>query len=141
MKYVIFLVFICFSQTSLAEIYKWTDEQGNVHYGDAKNRPEDTKTEKVDFGINTYESTGVDNNSAKPEKVVMYSTSWCGYCKKARNYFLAKNIPFVEYDIEKDRNAKRRYDQIGGSGVPVILYKGGRINGFNRSSFDRLYRR
>ncbi|MFL0802031.1 MAG: glutaredoxin family protein [Agarilytica sp.] len=141
MKYVIFLVFICFSQTSLAEIYKWTDEQGNVHYGDAKNRPENTKTEKVDIGINTYEATGVDNNSAKSEKVVMYSTSWCGYCKKARNYFLAKNIPFVEYDIEKDRNAKRRYDQIGGSGVPVILYKGGRINGFNPSSFDRLYRR
>ncbi|WP_198147347.1 glutaredoxin family protein [Gilvimarinus polysaccharolyticus] len=35
-----------------------------------------------------------------PTRVVMYA-SWCGYCKKARRYFRANNIPFTEYDIEK----------------------------------------
>ncbi len=141
MKYIFVLAVIFFSSTSMSAVFKWTDESGKTHYSDSKNLPKNTQAEKVDIGINTYESLGAEEKLANPEQVVMYSTSWCGYCKKARNYFLAKNIPFVEYDIEKDRNAKRRYDQIGGAGVPVILYKGGRINGFNQSSFDRLYRR
>ncbi len=141
MKYFIILWIVFFSNVSVSEVFKWTDESGNVHYGDSKNLPENTQVKKVDIGVNISDSTSSDVNSSRSEKVVMYSTTWCGYCKRARNYFISKNIPFVEYDIEKDRVAKRRYDQIGGSGVPVILYKGGRINGFSVASFNHLYRR
>lgn len=66
------------------------------------------------------------------------STSWCGYCKKARNYFRAKGITFTEYSIEKSRRAKRDYDAIGGNGVPVILAGPSRMNGFNEQGFERL---
>jgi glutaredoxin len=69
----------------------------------------------------------------------MYSTSWCGYCKKARKYFQANNIPFVEYDIEKNSRAKKRFDRAGGKGVPLILYKGKRLSGFSESGFNRIY--
>ena len=37
----------------------------------------------------------------KVGKVVMYSTSWCGYCKKAKNYFEANKIAYIEKDIEE----------------------------------------
>ena len=69
----------------------------------------------------------------------MYSTSWCGYCKKARKYFQANNIPFVEYDIEKNSRAKKRFDRAGGKGVPLILYKGKRLSGLSESGFNRIY--
>jgi thiol-disulfide isomerase/thioredoxin len=35
------------------------------------------------------------------KQVTMYSTSWCGYCRKARQVFTQQNIPFRELDIEK----------------------------------------
>ncbi len=42
----------------------------------------------------------------------MYSTVWCGFCKKAREYFVANRIPFVEYDVDKDIQAMRRYKKL-----------------------------
>jgi glutaredoxin-like YruB-family protein len=70
----------------------------------------------------------------------MYSTAWCGYCKKARKYFTSKGIAFIEYDIEKNARAKRDYDALGGKGVPVILVGKKRMNGFSPQGFDRIYK-
>lgn len=72
-------------------------------------------------------------------KVIMYSTSWCGYCRKARNYFKAKNIPYIEYDIERSLTAKRDYDRLGGNGVPLIVVGKNRMSGFSKKRFNRLY--
>lgn len=40
--------------------------------------------------------------------VVMYCTSWCPGCRRARVYFEANNIPYVEIDITRDREAAAR---------------------------------
>lgn len=72
-------------------------------------------------------------------KVVMYSTSWCGYCRKARKYFKANDIKFVEHDIERNLAAKQDYDRLGGNGVPLIVVGENKMNGFSRKRFDRLY--
>jgi glutaredoxin len=69
----------------------------------------------------------------------MYATSWCGYCKKAREYFRKKNIPYTEYDIEKDEQAKSKYDSFGGRDVPVIFVGQERLNGFSLSRLNQLY--
>ncbi|PCJ46584.1 MAG: hypothetical protein COA99_02585 [Moraxellaceae bacterium] len=71
--------------------------------------------------------------------VVMYSTSWCGYCKKARRYFKSKGIKYTEYDIERSTAAKWKYDRLGGKGVPLILIGNNRMRGFSVRRFDRLY--
>ena len=109
------LVCLFTSGACVAEIYKWVDENGRVHFGDAP--AEDQKVEQVDLEINTFESvTYEDIEFAEPsanKKVTMYSTSWCGYCKKARKYFDANNIAYVEYDIETNQSARRAYDRLG----------------------------
>ncbi len=33
-------------------------------------------------------------------KVVMYSTSWCPYCERARQLLRDKNVAFQEIDVE-----------------------------------------
>jgi len=63
--------------------------------------------------------------------VVLYATSWCGYCEKAREFLNEKNIAYVEYDIEKSSEGKRQYDRLGVNGVPVLLVKGETVRGFN----------
>lgn len=76
-------------------------------------------------------------------KVVMYRTSWCGYCKKAARYFTSKNVPFTEKDIEKDPAAGREMKEklaranLSGNGVPVIDVDGTIIQGFNQPAIER----
>lgn len=136
---VIIIAFILLPVISNAEIYRWTDENGKLHFSDQK--PWQTKSEKVEVKINTYEGVSYDTSLFDTgKKVVMYSTSWCGYCKKAKQYFKQNGIEYTEYDIEKDARAKRQYDKMQAKGVPVILVGKKRMNGFSEVGFERIYR-
>jgi len=74
------------------------------------------------------------------KNVLMYSTSWCGYCNRAREHFIKNKISFLEYDIEKDDRANRMHALLGGGGVPLIIYNGKMMRGFSESKFVSLYR-
>jgi len=66
------------------------------------------------------------------ESVVIYTTSWCPFCKKAKAYLTANNIEFIERDIEQgDERIKKLYQSIGLKGVPKIVIGDKAINGFN----------
>lgn len=73
-------------------------------------------------------------------QVVMYATSWCPYCQKARNHFREQGIPYVEHDIEKDAEARQAYKAFGGRGIPVIFVGKHRMNGFSVAGFNKIYR-
>ena len=132
-----------------AEVYKWTDEEGITHYSDKK--PENQEVTELKFKIATYDTVSygtVNDDSEKAnttkanskKKVVMYSASWCGVCKKAKTYFRRNGIPFTEYDIEKSKKAKRMYTKLGATGIPVIIVGRKRMNGFSEAGFKRIYR-
>lgn len=74
-----------------------------------------------------------DFSSLEPDSVVLYSTSWCGYCAKTRQFFERNNINYVEYDVEKSAAAKRQYDYLGGKGVPLVLVGQKLVQGYNPS--------
>ncbi len=143
MKLFVFLLMIITGSGS-AQIYKWTDESGRVHFSDKAAKG--ASVEAVKLKINSYEHVSYEalpddffKSKHVSKKVVMYSTSWCGYCKKARNYFNAQGIAFTELDIEKDAQAKQQYDSMGGRGVPVILAGEKRMNGFSVAGFNNIY--
>lgn len=128
------------AQPAVAEIYKWIDANGKVHFSDEE--PEHLKAEPVTLEINTYTNVSYDLSVFDTGgKVIMYSTEWCGYCKKARRYFQKKGIPFTEYDIEKDSRARRQYKKMGATAVPVILVGKQRMNGFSVKGFEKIYQR
>ncbi|MCP4974705.1 MAG: glutaredoxin family protein [Maribacter sp.] len=136
----IILSLFIYSYLSASEIYKWKDENGKIHYTDAKNMPQSAKAEELELKINTYTSVSFDKVAQLSDKVIMYSASWCHFCKKARKYFLKNQIQFTEYDIEKNMMAKKRFKKMGASGVPVIIYKDKRMNGFSEAGFARIYK-
>ena len=141
----LFLLSLLASPVSVAQLYKWVDDQGNVHYGDSPHENANLKeiTGKVSsFTSVTVEPFKFDPNNITPNasmRVIMYSTSWCGYCKKAARHFRKNNIPFKEYDIEKSAKGAREYKKLNGRGVPVILIGRKRMNGFSAQAFDRIY--
>ena len=135
----LFLLLMLFTSVSEAEIYKWIDENGKTNFSDVK--PTDLESDEVELKINTYESVSYDTSVFNTgEKVVMYSTSWCTYCEKAKRYFDKKGIRFTEYDIEKNAAAKKQYKKLGATGVPVILVGSKQMNGFSEQGFEAIYK-
>lgn len=123
------------------EIHRWTDGNGNTHFGDQP--PATTQSEILTVVPNVYESPTIVRNDVTPtsSNVVLYSTQWCGYCKRARECFRANRISFEEYDVEKSRKGKRDFKKLRARGVPVILVGESRMNGFSEESFRAMYSR
>ena len=73
-------------------------------------------------------------------KVVLYSTSWCPHCKKAKEYFTRNNIPFINRDVELDDAAMtdltKKYKS---QGVPVIVIGDDKtiLKGFDEERFQK----
>lgn len=69
----------------------------------------------------------------------MYSAPWCAQCKRAKQFFKSKGIPFRELDIERNAMARRELERMNARGVPVILVGGKRLTGFSERRFMALY--
>jgi glutaredoxin len=72
---------------------------------------------------------------------VLFTAVWCGYCRQAKAYLAAKGIAYREYDIETP-DGMRAFAQAGAArGIPVLLWKGQRVQGFSRPAYDSLFAR
>lgn len=141
-------------QPAMAEVYKWMDAQGNIHFSDKKSAAPDARLVPLQSSLNRYHRGELPAFHPRreshapptlhPGQVVMYSTSWCGYCKQARAYFEQKGIAYADRDIEKSAQAQREYQALGGGGIPLILVgnKSGtrKISGFSRAGLDAVFR-
>jgi len=99
------------------------------------------KFSEAKFNYNTDSFKHVDPYKGLTKNtVIMFGAGWCGYCRKAREYFNARNIIYTDYDIEKDSHAKQLYTRPGVYGVPVILVGKMEMLGFSASAFERIYK-
>ena len=79
-----------------------------------------------------------DEVIASNPEVVMLSTRWCPYCAKARSYFDKNKVHYCEYDIERTERGKHMYRDIGGAGVPVLIFANKyKLNGYDERSIER----
>jgi glutaredoxin-like YruB-family protein len=70
--------------------------------------------------------------------VVMYSTAWCGVCKRARKYFQEAGISFTEHDVDEDATARAEYFRLNPRrSVPTIKIGDEVIVGFSAQAVDR----
>ncbi len=71
-------------------------------------------------------------------KVILFSTSSCSWCRRAKRYFRDNKVPFKEIDIERDEGAARDIvRKTGQTGVPVIKIGGAWIVGFDKARIER----
>ena len=70
--------------------------------------------------------------------LVLFTASWCSYCKKAKAYLASKGMPYKEIDIESNAGAAS-FAQAGGQrGVPLLVKNGQRVVGFSASAYDAV---
>ena len=74
------------------------------------------------------------------KQVLIYSTPNCVYCKLAKDYFNANNVPFTEFNVAQD--AVKRAELIeksGQRGVPVIqIGDDSLVIGFDKAKIKEL---
>jgi glutaredoxin len=147
-QFILLLIIGASASNATAEIFRWVDEKGKIHFTDQP--PEQVQAQKIKLKINSFTSPRVSPFNFDPTlistrrssiSVVMYSTTWCGYCKKARHFFNKNKIAFEEFDVEKSSKGKNDYQALQGRGVPIILVGDRRLDGFSVDSFESLYQR
>jgi glutaredoxin len=67
----------------------------------------------------------------------IYTTKSCGYCKLLRRYLNARGIPYADYDIDANADARRAFHAAGAQGVPLVVIGAQRIQGFNPVAIER----
>lgn len=163
---VILSVTIHMSEVAYGEIYKWVDNNGIAYFGDAPPQnagitskiesmpatplrtPEPQVTprkEEKSHAMNRPLKKAPPQETPAPvvteASVEMFATSWCGYCKKAREFFAARGIALTEYDIEADAAAAQRKQEIYPSpGVPLVVINGKPIQGFAPHAYEQALR-
>jgi glutaredoxin 3 len=71
------------------------------------------------------------------EKILVYSTETCPYCKMVKEYLKDKKVGFEEVDVTNNQEkAKEMIDKSGQMGVPVIDIDGEIIIGFNQPKIE-----
>ncbi len=63
------------------------------------------------------------------ETIIIYGTSWCGDCRRARAFFDKNQIAYQWIDIDRDPAARQLVEKInhGNRSVPTIVFPDGDI--------------
>ena len=63
------------------------------------------------------------------DPIVMYSTTWCGACHRAKRTFAAVGVGYTEINIEEDGAAAEVVMRLNGGlrSVPTILFPDGSV--------------
>ena len=155
-----FLLFVTFlllaSSAVSAAIYKWKDKDGNIVFSDAPSPPGVEEVEIKKFQQDTIETPKLKRETPRTKgesfrekrsyeniNVIMYMTSWCPYCLKAREYIRSLNVNLMEYDVEKDKSKREEMlRKSGGSaGVPLVDIEGIIIKGYSPSAIQEAVER
>lgn len=149
-QFTLMLALFAGSPVFAQSVYKWTDEQGVVHFGDRP--PIDESAERVAIApapppsvddAAEPDATDTRQATATPAKrqrlrILMYGRMDCGYCAKARSYFARRRIAFRELDVaDSSSRAYAEWKRLGGTGVPLFVINGKVARGFSAAGMDK----
>ena len=140
-------------ESAPAEMYKWIDKGGTLHITDypppGGGKPmnlESIRINRLESGAAGRPAPGAPppgqgsrpQSAAAPRerefpRVEVYGTTWCAACRQARDFFRSAGIPFDDYDVEKDKDARARMNRLGGGpAIPAIVIGAQVMRGFSQ---------
>ena len=63
----------------------------------------------------------------QPGTITMYSTTWCGYCRRLKSQLDSVGIGYTEVNIEEQPDAAAFVEQVNGGNqtVPTVVFPDG----------------
>ena len=75
----------------------------------------------------------------KEHKVVVYSTEWCPWCTRAKEFFKKSGVKYEDRDVEKNPEyAEEMQNKSHQTSIPVIDIDGQILIGYNEQAFKKL---
>jgi glutaredoxin len=137
MKFLSLIGLALLAAPAMAGVYKWTDSQGRIHYSDTP--PPAAKATQLK--LQSYTGPAQVSQSANADRgVTLYTTEWCGVCKRAKVFMKENGVPFSEWDVEKSDYGAAKFKQLGGRGVPLITIGPQVMKGFDAGRFMELWK-
>jgi len=125
---------LCLVPEVSAKLYTWTDRNGVTRRTYYPPPPDQVGRGDQAPQNPTYQQR-TDN------QVELFVTSWCPYCKQAKDFFRTRGITIKVYDIEKDPQAAARKKKLdGGGGVPFAVINGKNISGYAPEQYTNALR-
>lgn len=130
----VFLLALAFAAPAAAELYRWTDSQGRVHYSDQPPPPEIKKMKRIAVPGGASGEPG----QVRPP-VVLYSADCGATCEQAADYLRQRGVPFSLKNAEKDKAASDELKKrTGALEIPVLFIGESMQRGFSPSVWDKM---
>jgi glutaredoxin len=137
MKPHLILLSLLLAYPAFAGVYKWTDAQGRIQYSDSPPpaaKAVQLRLQSFTGPVQVSQAIGADSG------VTLYTTEWCGVCKRAKAFLKQNGVPFREWDVEKTEYGAAKFRQFGGRGVPLITVGSEKMMGFDANRFMELWK-
>lgn len=103
------LLFMFFTPAASAQIYKWADADGRVHYSNVQPPPSAKIMVTKKLGANTDDnqpSSSAINKTAKKNTILLYISAACGEpCIKAQALLDQRGVSYTLKNTDKDKKA------------------------------------
>ncbi len=144
MKILFLSVFLLVLSNSLVQadtLFRWTDKEGKVHYGD---RPSEdaVNTERKKFGVpaatDDDDDLSYSTRRAKQDfPVTLYVSKDCGkFCEMARTFLNQRGIPFAEKNLTTKEEGEAFKARTGTNSIPALTVGRTVLSGFEAGQWN-----
>jgi glutaredoxin len=141
MRLVLAIVLLGIAAMASAQLYRWTDEKGKVHFGDTP-PPAGARNVQKKAVAPASSSRGASEpyilqQPMKDFPVTLYSAPSCESCGPARQLLNARGVPFKEISVTTNDQIAELSKAVGGNVVPALIVGPSVIKGYEEGAYHR----
>jgi len=143
MRSLIALVLVIAALPAAAQLYRWTDAQGKVHFSDSPPPPGARDVRKKGVPAQGPAAAAAPNlpfatqQAMKDFPVTLYSTPGCEACEQARKLLNARGVPFKEFSVNNESELAQLQTAVGSNSVPSLVVGATVLKGFEEGAYQR----
>jgi glutaredoxin len=124
-----------------AQVYKWTDAQGTVHYSDTPPPQQRTSQLKPTSPAGPAQGAALPYELARAVKaspVTLYTTtrSKCAGCEQGRLLLRARGVPFSEKTVNTGEDTEQLRQLSGKLELPLLVVGNRKVAGFQDAAWQ-----
>lgn len=135
---------LVFALTAEAQLYRWTDASGAVHYTDTPPPPGAKNVQKKESPRTASaqappaaQGPDAPEQAAKNFPVILYTANDCGApCKSAREHLNRRRVPFAENIVAYQADVDALIKLAGAARVPVMVVGTTILKDYQRQDWD-----
>ncbi len=137
------LVLATLCSAAFAQMYRWVDRDGRVHYTQTPPPADAKSVQKKALGAGSAAPAAglpyATQEAARKYPVSLYTTPDCGApCDQARSLLVKRTVPFEEISVQRANEIENLKTISGGTKVPVLVVGSQKQAGFLEDAYSAL---